>query len=57
LWALEADVSNSYPVLPNYTNGTFHFHFHKDLTGLRGILIETFKKVFFQTLRQMIDRR
>jgi hypothetical protein len=23
---LEADVSNSYLVLPNYANGTFHFH-------------------------------
>jgi hypothetical protein len=32
LWVLEADVSNSYPVVPNYANGTFHFH--KDLPGL-----------------------
>jgi hypothetical protein len=32
LWVLEADISNSYPVLPNYANSTFHFH--KDLTDL-----------------------
>jgi hypothetical protein len=32
LWALDASVSNSYPVPPNYAKGTFHFH--KDLTGM-----------------------
>jgi hypothetical protein len=32
LWVLDADVSNLYPVLPNYANGTFHFH--KYLTDL-----------------------
>ena len=30
LWLLDADVAKSYPVLPNYANGTFHIN--KDLT-------------------------
>ena len=40
LWVLEADVSNSYPVLPNYANGTFHFH--KDLTDLMDGFMRTY---------------
>jgi hypothetical protein len=40
LWVLEADVSNSYPVLPNYANGTFHFH--KDLTNLMDGFMRTY---------------
>jgi hypothetical protein len=40
LWALDADVSNSYPVLPNYANGTFHFH--KDLTDLMDGFMRTY---------------
>jgi hypothetical protein len=40
LWVLEADVSNSYPVLPNYANGTFHFH--KDLTDLMNGFMRTY---------------
>jgi hypothetical protein len=40
LWLLDADVSNSYPVLPNYANGTFHFH--KDLTDLMDGFMRTY---------------
>jgi hypothetical protein len=40
LWVLEADVSNSYPVLPNYADGTFYFH--KDLTGLMDGFMRTY---------------
>jgi hypothetical protein len=40
LWVLDADVSNSYPVLPNYANGTFHFH--KDLTDLMDGFMRTY---------------
>jgi hypothetical protein len=41
-WVLEADVSNSYPVLPNYAKGTFHFHFHKNLSGLMDSFMRTY---------------
>jgi hypothetical protein len=40
LWTLDADVSNSYPVLPNYANGTFHIH--KDVTDLMDGLMRTY---------------
>jgi hypothetical protein len=32
VWVLDTNVSNSYPISPNYANGTFHFH--KDRKGL-----------------------
>jgi hypothetical protein len=32
LRVLDVSVSNSYPILPNYAKGTFHFH--KDLNDL-----------------------
>jgi hypothetical protein len=32
LWVLDANLSNAYPILPNYAN--IIFHFHKDLTNL-----------------------
>jgi hypothetical protein len=40
LWLLDADVSNAYPVLPNYANGTFHFN--KDLTDLMDGFMRTY---------------
>jgi hypothetical protein len=40
LWDWETDVSNSYPVLQNYANGTFHFH--KDLTDLMEGFMRTY---------------
>jgi hypothetical protein len=40
LWVLEADFSNSYPVFPNYANGTFHLH--KDLTNLMDGFMRTY---------------
>jgi hypothetical protein len=40
LWVLDADNSNAYPVLPNYANGTFHFH--KDLTDLMDGFMQTY---------------
>jgi hypothetical protein len=45
LWVWEVDVSNSYPVLPNYANGTFHFHFHKDLTDLMDGFMRMYGKI------------
>jgi hypothetical protein len=40
LWVLEADVSNAYPVLPNYADGTIHFH--KDLISLMDGFMRTY---------------
>jgi hypothetical protein len=54
LWLLDADVSNAYPVLPNYANGTFHFH--KDLTDLMDGFMRTYGNgswVGKQLFRQM----